>query len=179
VLPGELDLRGNPRIDSDCKGPRLPDIGAYELTLPHACPIVKEIPKGLPPIPPVVSALSFSAPRLKGHDKHARPPKAGRLTFTLNVAATVEVALRRRVTGHFEKHACVFKHARKAKAKPCQMYVSGGIVTASGDLGKNTLEIPSLSLLRRMHPGRYKLVVTAVGQGNVRSGAQSVSFTLR
>ena len=177
VLPGELDLAGAPRIESNCAGVALnPDIGAYELLRAFACPGVGQapgnaVPKSEPaPKSPVIGSASITAPRRAHLGKRA---KAGKLVFTLNEAATVNVALKRLATGHLRKKACV------AKAKACKRLVAVTTIRLHGKAGKNTIAFPSAKLVRRLRTGSYEVLLLAVNAGNARSATRTLKFKLR
>ncbi len=190
VLSGELDLAGNPRIDSDCRLGHAPDIGAYELPLGNLCPVSGGSSAGTGSGAPgtgskaamtgvTISKLSFSAPRrATGRGKHAKRAVAGKLTFTLNQAATVKLVLERESVGHLKKSACLAKTKSKSKPKSCKLVAPVSSIELSGRTGMNTVAIPSLKLLGHMKAGRYRLVVSAIGPSGVSSAPQTVAFKL-
>ena len=174
IESGELDLAGNPYVESDCGLILNPDIGAYELQRVFACP-ASPAPLG-PSIPlatsraPVISAASISAPRRAHHPGKAR---AGKLTFTLNQAATVTVVLERLANGHVRRKACV------ARVRACTRTIRVAALHVSGKAGRNALTLPSLRLLRHLKAGRYAIVLTAVNSRHLASASRTLRFTLR
>jgi hypothetical protein len=177
VLPGELDLAGNARIDGDCGRPSVPDIGAYEQTLGSACsPGASSMgPSSKTPTPGVtISKLSYTPPRRARRGRRAKHAKAGELRFTLNEAATVELVLKRETRGHLRKRACVA--AARSKTKACKLLVEVSSIRVSGVAGANTVRIPDVKLLGRLKAGRYEILVAAVGRPS--SSSTAVTFEL-
>jgi hypothetical protein len=183
VLPGELDLAGNPRIDGDCRLGHAPDIGAYELPLGSLCPSsggssTGTVPKGVV-VPATISRVSFSPPRrASGHGKHAKHARAGVLTFTLSEAATVKLVIERELGGYLKKGACLARAKSKSKPKACKLIAPVSSIELSGRTGTNTVAIPSVKLLSHLKAGRYKLVVSAVGPSGASSAPQTIAFKL-
>lgn len=169
--PGELDLAGNPHVQSDCGVILNPDIGAYELQRVFACPTPPAQPLPLATRrTPVIGSASISAPRRAHHPGKAR---AGKLTFTLNEAATVTVVLERLSKGHVRRKACV------ARARACTRRIKVAGLHFAGKAGANRFTLPSLKLLRHLKAGRYAIVLTAVNSHHLSSPPISLGFTLR
>jgi hypothetical protein len=172
---GELDLAGNPHVESECGVILNPDIGAFELVRAFSCP-TPGAPSGGKPVlvgairVPLIGIPSISAPRRAHHPGRAR---AGKLTFNLSEAATVTVALKRLTTGHLRKRACV------ARAKACGRRVTVAVMHIAGRSGKNTVTFATLKLLRRLKAGRYEVVLLAVNPQHVSSAARTLKFSLR
>ncbi|HEY1449520.1 MAG TPA: hypothetical protein VGF47_01105, partial [Solirubrobacteraceae bacterium] len=178
LLPGELDLAGVPRVQSGCGGSTLkPNIGAYELLRSFACPELirgpapSVLPAVLTPIHvPKIGSASITAPLRARHGKRAGP---GKLVFTLDEEATVNVALKRLANGHLRRRACV------AKTKACKRLVTVATVHVHGKAGKNTIVFPSVKLARRLQAASYEVLLVAVNTRGTRSTARTVKFKLR
>jgi hypothetical protein len=172
---GELDLAGNPHVESECGRSLNPDIGAYELQRAFACPLPglvsgSTIKASRTSKVPRIGSASISAP-LRAHRR--KRAKAGKLVFTLNEAATVDVALKRLANGHLRKRACV------ARVKACKRLVTITATRLAGKAGKNTVAFPSIKLVGHLQAAHYELVLVAVSAQGTRSASRTVKFTLR
>jgi len=180
---GELDLAGNPRVETECGQTLSPDIGAYELLRAFACPISSPISTGGSgtgsvgtskatgtPKAPTIESASIFAPLRSHHRKRA---KAGKLVFTLSEAASVDVTLERLANGHLRKQACI------AKVKACKRLLTITTAQLTGKAGKNTSAYPSVKLIGHLKAANYELVLVAVSARGTRSAPRTVKFTLR
>ena len=169
--PGELDLAGNPHVESPCGVILNPDIGAYELLRTVSCPGPggPAVTVATPKVPTIGSA-SISAPRRAHHPGRA---KAGKLSFTLSETATVTLALRRLTRGHLRGKACV------ARTRACTRRVAVTAIHVAGKAGKNTIGFPSLKLVRHLKAGRYEIVLAAINAQHASSRSRTLTFTLR
>jgi hypothetical protein len=114
------------------------------------------------PKPPALSRVKLA--------KSFRSASGTRLTFTLDRAASLKIALTRAVTGHRKGRKCVTRPGRGAK---CVRKVAAGRLTLSAKAGPNALVFG-----RRLKRGRYTATVTAVADGAASAPAR-IAFVVR
>ncbi|MBV9311507.1 MAG: hypothetical protein JOZ73_11780, partial [Solirubrobacterales bacterium] len=138
-------------------------------------------------VSPALSALKISphkfsikGRRVKGRCvKQTRKNKHHRLctrkvkqkvSYTVNVAASVTVKLQLQTNGRKIHGRCVKQTRKNRKHKHCKLTKGIATITASAKAGANNLTIS-----RKLKPGSYKLAVTASANGHTTT-PQTVSF---
>jgi hypothetical protein len=157
VLPGELDLAGNPRA-TNCAGTVGVDIGAYQYECPTPeTPVVppQEEKKGGPPPTgsaqppqpaPVLSKLALKPAKFTTTGK---APKGTTISYTLSAPATVKIE----VLG-----------AKTVKGKK-KTVTLGSLPHAPGKAGRNSVKFSGKVKGKPLEPGEYTLRVIAGGPG--------------
>jgi hypothetical protein len=171
VLPGELDLAGNPRT-TNCAGTVGVDIGAYqyECPPPPGPPIPppneekKSVPAPNPALPilirPVLSKLALKPGKFTDTGK---APRGTTISYSLSEAATVKLEVLRTKTVKGKKKTVVV----------------GSVPRATGKAGKNSVKFSGkLKGEPPLEPGKYTLRAVATAAG-VSSVPATVGFEVR
>jgi hypothetical protein len=132
-----------------------------------------------PPLPlPALSTVSLNVIKSVSHaKKHPKTSYHEHLSFTLNVAATVDVTIDERVKGKRVHDHCDALSAHGARVKSCTASTKFETGTLSGVAGANTFSIPSSALPKRPPRGHYSYtlkVSDSTGPGQSVSGTFSV-----
>jgi hypothetical protein len=106
--------------------------------------------------------------------KRRRAPQGAMVRYTLSEPARVSFTVERTVKGHKKGRAC----KARAHGKPCVLLVRVATLTRSGISGANQLAFSGRLGRRKLSPGSYRLVVSAVDAAGNRSAAKTVSFTI-
>jgi hypothetical protein len=177
LTPTHALLTGSPAIDAgtttgapatDQRGIRRPqrtgiDIGAYEFVPPP--------PTGGGP-PPDRIAPTFAVLDLTR--KRFRARRGTTVRYELSEAALVTFRIERRTSGRRVNGRCV-KRRRSNRTRPrCVRYVRARQVTDQATTGANRLRLRT----RRLKPGRYRLVATAVDPAGNRSARLRIPFRI-
>jgi hypothetical protein len=144
-----------------------------------------------PPIKPAIFSLrvspeSFSLagrrvngrcvkPTRQNHaNKHCRRASTLRISYTLNVAATVSLTLKRQVPGRNVNGRCIKPTTKNRKHRKCRRLVNvPGKLTLAGRPGANKSTFNGKIGGRQLGPGTYQLI-TAVAGGS----SSTVSFKI-
>jgi hypothetical protein len=173
VLPGELDLAGNPRT-TNCAGTVGVDIGAFQYECP---PPVDPGPPGVPvpreeTRPPACACVGSGPARTSLKHLALKPakftdtgkgPKGTTISYFLSAPATVKLQVLRKKTVKGKKKTVVV----------------GTVPRAGGKAGKNSVEFSGkLKGKPLLEPGRYTLRAVATA-GGVSSAPATVGFEVR
>jgi hypothetical protein len=168
VLPGEVDLAGNPRT-TNCAGTIGVDIGAYqfECPVPVVTPPAEEkkietTPISAPaPTKPSLSKLALKPPKFVVAGK---PPKGAAggttISFALSAAATVKLEVLQKKT---------------VKGKKPKTVTVGSLPKVKGKAGPNSVKFSGKLKGAALEPGKYTLRVTAIA-GRLSSAPRTKPF---
>jgi hypothetical protein len=155
VLPGEVDLAGNPRTTT-CAGTVGVDIGAYQYECPTPEPPPEPpartlpLPPGPPPpAAPVAPQLSKLALKPKKFTDTGKAPKGTTVSFTLSATASVKLEV-------------LGKKTVKSKKKTVTL---GTLPVVSGKAGANSVKFSGKLKGKPLEPGKYTLRATATASG--------------
>jgi hypothetical protein len=108
--------------------------------------------------------------------KH-KPPVGTTFTFTLNVPATVQLSFTRAGAGRAVGGRCLAETKGNRKHHKCALIA--GTLSQPAHAGVNTLTFQGrLSRGKRLAPGTYTLVLTAIGSSGHVSAPQTIKFTI-
>jgi DNA-binding beta-propeller fold protein YncE len=110
--------------------------------------------------------------RKNRHHKRCTRKIKLKITYTLNIAASVKLVLKRQTTGRKVKGRCVKKTRKNRKHKHCKLLKAAGTITHISTAGAN-----SFTLRRKLKPGHYILTLTATAGGK-SSAPKSISFSV-
>jgi hypothetical protein len=114
-----------------------------------------------------------------GHHKRRHPPIGTTFSLTLDQPAIVSFGFARSARGRRVHGKCVrvTKHDRR---KPrCTRTVSVATLRVSAPAGRDTLSFQGpVTRSRRLHPGHYRVTITASNSAGQRSAATTLSFTV-
>lgn len=166
VLPGELDLAGNPRT-TNCAGTVGVDIGAfqYECPPPPGPPIPppseekKSAPAPPPPVPAVAPQLSKLTLKPKKFTDTGKGPKGTTISYTLDASATVKLEV-------------LGKKTVQGKKKTVTLSTVPG---ATGKAGPNSVRFSGKLKGKPLVPGKYTLRAVATAAG-LSSAPATVGF---
>jgi hypothetical protein len=176
LLPGELDLAGNPRTGG-CEGVTGVDIGAYQ----YQCPVPSvEPPPSTPPNdgsstdrtsaspaaapkPPAAPTLSGLALSPKKFAVTGKGKKGTTISYTLSTAATVKLE--------------VLAKVKRTKGRRIQ-FVPMGTIPATGKAGVNKVRFAGKVKGKALAPGSYVVRATATAAGLTSHSAQAGFFVL-
>jgi hypothetical protein len=110
---------------------------------------------------------------------HKGRKRGATLRFTLSETARVRVAFERKADGRrvkvLGKRRCKLTKANAAKPR-CTRYVAAGRLTATGKAGANKLAVNGKIAGKTLKPGRYRLTLSAVDAGGLRSKSLRIGF---
>ncbi len=116
----------------------------------------------------------------KKNKRHAqcRRPMRLKITYTLNISATVKLTLRRHAAGRKVKGRCVTPTKKNRKRARCTRLITvPASITLPGKAGANAFRLTGKIGRRRLGPGTYQLTARPSATG--RTGApQRVTFTI-
>jgi hypothetical protein len=134
-----------------------------------------------PPSKPAISSLrvspkslSLAGRRANGRcvkptrqnngNKHCRRPSTLRISYTLNVAATVSLSLKHQVPGRKINGRCVNPTKKNRKHSKCARLVNvPGTLTLAGQAGANQSTFNGKIGGHQLGPGSYQLIATPAG----------------
>ena len=112
--------------------------------------------------------------RQNNGNKHCRRPTTLRISYTLNVAATVTLTLKRRVAGRKVNGGCVKPTTKNRKHRKCTRLVNvPGALTLAGQAGANQSTFNGKIGGRQLGSGAYQLIATPAGGTRARSRSRS------
>ena len=139
-----------------------------------------------PPPPPPPPATIAAASRLALTPTTFRAAGAGpsataarhrigtRVTFTLNIAASVRFTVQRKAAGRRSGTRCVAPTKRNRRARRCTRYVAvRGAFTRPGSAGTNAFRFSGRIGAKKLRPGRYRLVATPTAAGKAGTLARA------
>jgi hypothetical protein len=134
--------------------------------------------------PPTISGLRQSHRRWRDGSRLAaisrkRPPVGTTFTFTLDQPARLKLSFARLVPGRGSGHKCAAQTRHNRHQHSCTRAAPAGTLTlANGHSGTDTIGFQGrLSKRKRLHPGRYRLTLTATGAGGTSAG-RTITFTI-
>jgi PKD repeat protein len=99
--------------------------------------------------------------------------------FTLNIAASVQIAFTRLLTGRAIGGKCVALTRRNRRAHACTRLFSVGALTHAAHAGANTVRFQGrLTANTRLPLGRYRATFTATSPSSHASAPVSLTFTI-
>jgi hypothetical protein len=102
--------------------------------------------------------------RQNNGNKHCRRPTTLRISYTLNVAATVTLTLKRQVAGRKVNGRCIKPTTKNGKHTKCTRLVNvPGTLTLAGQAGANQSTFNGKIGGHQLGPGIYQLIATAAG----------------
>lgn len=133
---------------------------------------------------PVVGGLEETAAKWKLGTKLAHLSRGSvrvgtKFSFTLNEAATVNLAFVQPAAGRRVKGSCVAPSARNRRSRTCTRSVTQGTLVLSGHAGRDVVSFQGrISRSRTLRPGAYTLVLTATNAAGQRSVPRTLHFTI-
>lgn len=116
--------------------------------------------------------------RLASIARRAPSPLGTILSFALNEPARISLTFTQRVVGRL-KGRCVAQTPRNRRRSACVRTVTRGELFFAGRAGRDKISFYGrLSRTRRLQPGRYTAVITAVSAAGPRSAPAQLSFTI-
>ena len=134
-----------------------------------------------PPTKPAISSLrispkgfSLAGRRVNGRcvkptrhnhaNKHCTRPSTLRISYALNVAATVTLTLKRQVPGRKVNGRCVKPTTKNRRHRKCTRFVAApGKLTLAGHAGANQSTFNGKIGGHQLAPGTYQLITTPAG----------------
>jgi len=167
-----------PGVDP-CRGPEPPvDPGPRNDSRPPDPPKLPSMDPGPGPTAPVVSELRQSNARWRtpGAGSRSRLPVGTTFRFKLDRPAQVQLAFSRIASGRQEGARCV-KATRANRNEPrCTRYVGRGALVIE-EQEENSYGFRGNIRNQMLKPGRYRLLVTAIADGQT-SAAAPIEFTI-
>lgn len=136
--------------------------------------------------PPVPALASARQARLRWREGNApakisrrdRLPVGTSFSFVLNTAAKVTFAFTQPGSGRRVRGRCVAPTARNHHARRCSRAVTRGTLTFEAHSGENKVAFQGrISRRQKLRPGRYTLVISAVGPAG-SAAPQRLTFTI-
>ena len=100
------------------------------------------------------------------------------LEYTLSEAATVRIAISRRLPGRRRGGRCVATSPRLRRGAGCTRSVARGSLTRTSHAGPNTVAFSGRIGSKALAPGAYQATLTAVDGAGRRSSPRTVRFTI-
>jgi len=139
----------------------------------------------LPSVTPSITALAQSHHRWRVGSKRAyeartsKPPIGTVFSIGLNEQAQVALTFIEAVGGHSVDGKCVATTTQNRQRPPCKRKVTRAALTLIGHAGENKLVFQGrISRSRRLAPGQYTLLATAINAAGQRSPIRSLSFAI-
>lgn len=136
--------------------------------------------------PPVPALASARQARLRWREGNAlakisrrhRLPVGTTFSFVLNTAAKVTFAFTQPASGRRVAGRCVAPTARNHHARRCSRALTRGTLTFQAHSGENKVAFQGrISRRKKLRPGRYTLVISAVGPAG-SAAPQRLTFTI-
>jgi hypothetical protein len=173
VVPGELDLAGNPRAVAAA-----PDIGAFERQLPPAPPSPASPANSAPRMSHVGMTNKVFAPApLRASAARARKVKRGTtFRYTLSEPATLTIAVERRARGRRVHGRCGKATHRNRHHRRCARWLRAGTLRVREQAGRQSTYFSGRFKRRALKPGRYRARVRARDGEGARSAERRLAF---
>jgi hypothetical protein len=108
--------------------------------------------------------------------KYCRRPVKLKVTYTLNVAATITLTLKQRAPGRKVKGRCARQTKKNHKQARCTRLVAvPGSITLAGKAGANAFTFTGRIGGRKLGPGGYQLTASPTANGHTGT-PQTVTF---
>jgi hypothetical protein len=136
-----------------------------------------------PPVP-VLASVKQSHSRWREGSALAdassrRAPVGTAFSFALNTPAHVTFTFTQKVGGRKVHGKCVAPSHHNRHARHCTRTVTSGVLAVNGHVGSNTLTFQGrISHAKKLRPGAYMVVITAVGSTGEAAAPQRLSFTI-
>jgi streptogramin lyase len=144
------------------------------------------LPQGTPraPAPTLIGASQTHKSWREGNalaqtSRKRKPPVGTTFSFTLNEVAAVRMDFTQSTSGRRQGSKCVHLTRRNGGARKCTLTTIPGTLSFTGHTGLNKVGFQGrISRSRKLKPGRYTLVITAIGSTGARSAQVKLSFTI-
>ena len=111
--------------------------------------------------------------------RRKKAPVGTTFRFTLNEPARVLIAFSQRVGGRRVSKKCVAPTRRNKHRPPCRRTVMRGVLVLGGHAGADRVSFQGrISRTKRLKPGRYTAVITAINRAGQRSAPRTLTFTI-
>ena len=172
-------------FNASASGPRQAQL-SFATNAPGAQPVLALTGTGASTPPSVTSARESNTKWRRGSKlakiskKPKRPPPIGTIfSFALNEPAKVSFAFTQKVGGRKVKGKCVAQTKKNRRKPSCRRTVTQGTLRFAGHAGTNKVSFQGrISASRKLAPGSYTLVITAVNAAGQSSAPRSLSFTI-
>lgn len=148
---------------------------------PSSNPFVLHVVAGPPPRGPVITHLRESHRKWRestGRAAGRHIPVGTTFSFDLSQRAQVRLVFRQMLTGRLRGGKCV-PAGKHSSGSRCSRSVVRGAISRQGVAGPNSVRFAGIiSRARRLPPGRYVLVLSAINAAGERSAARSIAFTI-
>ena len=146
-------------------------------------------PAASPPLPllpaPTITAVHQTASiwregsKLARISKNKKPPVGTTFSFALNEQATVGLAFTTQAGGRKVAGRCLAPSAKNRHRPACKRTVVAGTLSITGHSATNKIAFEGrLTHTRKLAPGHYRLLITAINAAGARSATASLSFTV-
>jgi hypothetical protein len=126
--------------------------------------------------PPTIGAASQSGSTWR---ESGKAPVGTTFSTSLNEQATMRFSFAHHVNGGMVGHKCVAQTAKNTGGKVCSRTVAAGVLSFMGHSGANkTFFQGRVVRSKKLKPGRYTLVITAINATGQRSSPKSLNFTI-
>ena len=110
--------------------------------------------------------------------RHRKHKIGTKFKYTLSEAATVEIAISRRLPGRRRGKSCVAPAKKLRHAKACTRIIARGTLTRTSHLGANRVAFSGRIGSRALKPGAYQATLTATDSAKLTSKPQTIRFTI-
>ncbi len=167
--------------------PTVPGPGGGGGAGPPASPTPTPVPTARDTTAPRISGAKLSRTRFRAGTKRTAVSAAGKrrrtsvgttLTVRLSEAATLRLAVQRRLPGKRSGKRCVKPTRKLRRARSCTRTPAVRTLTRKLKAGTNRIAFSGRIATRRLAPGRYRFVLRATDAAGNRSSARTVTFTV-
>ncbi len=128
---------------------------------------------------PTISRLREStATWLEHHSARSGLAVGTRFSFSLDQPATLTFSFMRTQTGRVAAGRCAAATAANSGARNCTRQLPAGTLTLRAHAGTGALAFAGMTSSGALAPGRYTVLVSAIGVGGQRSTVQSLHFVV-
>jgi hypothetical protein len=111
--------------------------------------------------------------------KARRPPIGTTFSFTLNEQAQVSLVFKQKRRGREINGKCVAETKHNRHKRACERTVTPGSLAFNAQAGTDRVSFQGrISRSKKLTPGRYRLVISAVNTAGQRSKPDTLSFTI-
>jgi uncharacterized repeat protein (TIGR01451 family) len=145
--------------------------------------MVLAVPKASPPVVENVAQSNRiwrEGRKLAQISRRKTEPRVGTtFSFTLNEQASVSFSFTQRVGGRNVKGKCLAQTKRNRNRIACKHTITRGTLFFIGHQGTNRVVFEGrISPSKKLKPGRYTVVITAINYAGVRSAPESLTFII-